>query len=73
MRDTYGTLQEPDCEHLCIAILALEGVLGNAVSANWDGLIEAAVAQLAGHPDHVMRVVVLPEEAAGTQPALQAP
>jgi hypothetical protein len=31
---------EPDAEHLCIAILALEGLLPEIMSANWDGLIE---------------------------------
>jgi len=39
---------DPDCEHLCIAILALEGVLPAVATANWDGLIEAAVDQLTG-------------------------
>ena len=30
---------EPDAEHLCIAILALEGILPEIMTANWDGLI----------------------------------
>ena len=34
---------EPDVEHLCIAILILEGVASDIASANWDGLIEKAV------------------------------
>jgi hypothetical protein len=36
----------PDCEHFCIAILVLEGVLEDIATANWDGLIEAAVEEL---------------------------
>jgi hypothetical protein len=38
--------QEPDAEHLCIGILALEGAVSDLVSANWDGLIEAAIQEL---------------------------
>ena len=37
---------EPDVEHLCIAILILEGVASDIASANWDGLIEKAVGTL---------------------------
>ncbi len=45
--NTYGnpTLQA-DVEHLCIAVLSLEGVASELVSTNWDGLIERAVAEL---------------------------
>src|SRR5580658_4310633 len=39
---------EPDAEHLCIAILGLEGLLPEIMSANWDGLIEKASEQLSG-------------------------
>jgi hypothetical protein len=60
--DVYGGAIEPDCEHLCIAILVLEGVVSDVASANWDGLIEAALADLAGDVDVVVRIVVLPEE-----------
>jgi hypothetical protein len=38
--------QEPDTEHLCIGMLAMEGVVSELVSANWDGLLEAAIKQL---------------------------
>lgn len=62
---TYGGSGTPDCEHLCVAILVLEGVVTDAVSANWDGLIEVAVAELTGRTDEVVRVVVLPEELRG--------
>jgi len=62
--ETYGG-DEPDCEHLCLAILALEGVVSEMVSANWDGLIEAAFAELAGDSNDVLRVVVLPDDLRG--------
>ena len=52
---------EPDVEHLCIAILVLEGVASDIASANWDGLIEKAVDSLTvGHA--VITVVVRPED-----------
>lgn len=53
---------EPDCEHLCLAILALEGVLPDVVTANWDGLIEAAVNELTGSADVALRVCVIPDD-----------
>jgi hypothetical protein len=31
---------QPDVEHLCVAILILEGLASNIPTANWDGLIE---------------------------------
>jgi hypothetical protein len=62
VRSTYGSGLEPDCEHLCLAILVLEGAITEMMSANWDGLIEAALRELNGDPDEVLRVVVLPEE-----------
>ena len=39
---------EPDVEHICIAILILEGVASDIASANWDGLVEKAAKTLAG-------------------------
>ena len=61
--ETYAPLDpDPDCEHLCLAILILEGSLPNIVSANWDGLVEAAVDELAGTAEHPLRVCVLPED-----------
>jgi hypothetical protein len=54
---------EPDCEHLCLGILAIEGVAPDIVSVNWDGLIEAAVTQLtSGRLDDVLRVCVRAED-----------
>jgi hypothetical protein len=38
--------QEPDVEHLCVGILAAEGVVSELVTANWDGLLEAAIKEL---------------------------
>jgi hypothetical protein len=53
---------EPDCEHLCIAILVLEGVLADIASANWDGLIEKAIAELTQGATDILRVCVRPED-----------
>jgi hypothetical protein len=39
---------EPDVEHLSMAILVLEGVASSIATANWDGLVEKAVDELAG-------------------------
>lgn len=39
---------EPDVEHYCLAVLALEGLLPDIASANWDGLVEAAMRRLGG-------------------------
>ena len=59
VRTTYGDdCLEPDAEHLCLGILILEGVVPTAATANWDGLIEAAVARLAGSANTVLRVIV---------------
>jgi hypothetical protein len=52
---------EPDSEHLCIAGLIAEGAALTIVSANWDGLIEKAVAELMG-PTASFNVCVRPEE-----------
>jgi hypothetical protein len=47
--DTYAAdATEPDVEHLCVALLALEGAASHVVSANWDGLIEVAMQSLSG-------------------------
>lgn len=51
----------PDAEHLCIAALAIEGVASEMPTANWDPLVERAVAVLAGDRP-VLRVAVAPEE-----------
>lgn len=60
---TYGDpALIPDAEHLCIAILILEGVVSSAPTTNWDGLVEAAVEKLTGHCADHLRVVVLPAD-----------
>jgi hypothetical protein len=58
---TYGAPHlEPDVEHLCVAILMLEGVVRSAPTTNWDGLVEKAMQQLVGDADRVLRVIVAP-------------
>ncbi|MDE1918782.1 MAG: SIR2 family protein [Sphingomonadales bacterium] len=52
---------EPDSEHLCLAALAIEGVVSDMPTANWDTLIERAIMKLAGCQP-VLRVVVAPGE-----------
>src|SRR5690606_13772844 len=45
--ETYAAAAlQPDVEHLCLAALSLEGVATDMVSANWDPLVERAVAAL---------------------------
>lgn len=39
---------EPDVEHLCVALLVLEGAVTELATANWDGLIEKAADELTG-------------------------
>lgn len=57
VRKTFASMT-PDCEHLCVAILAIEGVIPDIVSANWDGLVEAAVSELDGGGTGTLRVCV---------------
>lgn len=52
----------PGPEHLGLAGLIVEGVVSDAASANWDGLLEKAVALLAGGTPGVMQVRVLPDD-----------
>ncbi|MGH2500162.1 MAG: SIR2 family protein [Candidatus Limnocylindria bacterium] len=67
VRAAYGACADPDCEHLAFAILALEGVVTDAPTPNWDGLLERALEELAGNAADVVRVVVLPEDLRGAQ------
>lgn len=55
----------PAAEHLCIAILILEGAVQAIASANWDGFIEAAVERLSNSVPGVMQVVVDPDQLRG--------
>jgi len=57
VRATFAAVS-PDCEHFLIGILAIEGVISDIVSSNWDGLIEAAVLELSGTSNGVLRVCV---------------
>ena len=52
----------PGVEHLALAALVVEGVAPEIASANWDGLVEAAVVQLAGDLSGILQVRVLPPE-----------
>lgn len=49
--------QNPDLEHLAIAVLILEGVAPQLATANWDGLIEAAIEEL-GYPKEHLAITV---------------
>jgi hypothetical protein len=53
---------DPDCEHLCIALLIIEGVLPNIATANWDGLIEQAVSTISKNGENLLRVCVEPDD-----------
>jgi hypothetical protein len=65
--NTYGDpATEPDVEHLCIAILILEGLASDIVSANWDGLVEKAVNRLSGGLP-ILRTCVLDEDTRSDQ------
>lgn len=57
----YAGLDEPDAEHRAIAILVFEGAISEMASGNWDGLIEAAIAQMSPmDPATVLQTVVEP-------------
>ena len=60
---TYGSSDlEPAAEHLCIAILLLEGAVRSVASANWDSLIENAVERLTGNTGGYLRVMLRQED-----------
>ena len=60
---TYGSPDiEPDVEHLCIALLMLEGLVDSAVTANWDGLVEKALGDLMPEFEALARVIVKPDD-----------
>jgi len=60
VRKAFETPAPPACEHLCIAMLVLEGAVTEVASANWDGFIEAAVNRLSGGAAGLLQVVVDP-------------
>lgn len=55
----------PDAEHLCLALLMVEGVTSQIASANWDNLVEKAVSELGNGA--ALTVVVSPEDLRGPQ------
>ena len=61
VREAFSHAAPPACEHLCIAILILEGAVRQIVSANWDGFIEAAIERLAGGIAGNLQVMVDPD------------
>lgn len=70
VRRTYGECRAgPDCEHLCLVILVLEGVVTEMASANWDGLIEAAQSELSSERS-VIQLCIRAEDL--RRPRLQA-
>ena len=56
--------QYADAEHLAIGMLALEGAVTKLATANWDGLLEAAMKEL-GYPDNFYRVTVTGDDLRG--------
>ena len=65
IRAAFDHPAPPAAEHLCIAVLILEGVVQAIASANWDGFIEAAVERLSDGVTGVMQVVVDPDQLRG--------
>lgn len=66
VRRTYADDNlEPDCEHTAVAVLVLEGVFPKVASANWDGLVEKAVATLSGGNETLLAVLVRAEDIPG--------
>jgi hypothetical protein len=65
IRQAFENPGPPAAEHLCIAILILEGAIQAIASANWDGFIEAAVERLSNGVPNVMQVVVDPNQLRG--------
>jgi len=62
---TYGSSDlQPDVEHLCVAILMLEGVVRSAATTNWDGLVEAAMAELTDDAGSTLKVIILASDVA---------
>lgn len=58
--------QEPDLEHLAVGMLVLEGVVKDIATANWDGLLEAAMKKL-GHEGTGYQVTVTGQDLQGPE------
>ncbi|MBR9910050.1 MAG: hypothetical protein GYB33_06820 [Gammaproteobacteria bacterium] len=65
IREAFRHPAPPAAEHLCIAILILEGAVNQIASANWDGFLEAAVQRLGNGIPGVIQVVVDPDHLRG--------
>lgn len=65
IREAFENPAAPAAEHLCIAVLILEGAVQAIASANWDGFIEAAIERLSGGVQGVLQVVVDPNQLRG--------
>ena len=65
IRKAFENPAPPAAEHLCIAVLVLEGAIQLIASANWDGFIEAAVERLSNGVSGIMQVVVDPDQLRG--------
>lgn len=61
---TTFAAQRADAEHLAIGMLVLEGVVSDLATANWDGLLEAAMVEL-GRPNETFRVAVTGDDLRG--------
>lgn len=60
IRRAFAAPVRPAAQHLCIAILIMEGAVKEMASANWDGFIEEAVRRLTGGVGGVLQAVVDP-------------
>ncbi len=60
IREAFAAPRLPAAQHLCIAILVLEGAVRSIASANWDDYIESAIARLGGGTPNIVQVVVDP-------------
>jgi hypothetical protein len=65
IRQAFEHPAPPAAEHLCIAILILEGAVQAIASASWDGFIEAAIERLSSGVQGVIQVVVDPDQLRG--------
>ena len=65
IRQAFERPAPPAAEHLCIAILVLEGAVQAIASANWDGFIESAVERLSNGVQGLIQVVVDPNQLRG--------
>ncbi|MET4751219.1 SIR2 family protein [Bradyrhizobium sp. RT11b] len=65
IRKAFDDPPPPAAEHLCIAVLILEGAVQSIASANWDGFIETAVERLSNGVPGVIQVVVDPDQLRG--------